>query len=82
MRRTSRTAVVVLAILAIGLIYGKLASVYHWYLPPNWLGHLTGADGEGAIDAAYLSLWIDTTVVGLAAWTIRQFLRRRDRSPD
>jgi len=74
---TLKTVAVILASLAVGLTYGKLATLHHWYLPPNWLGRLTGADGEGAIDAAYLSLWIDTTVVGFGVWKIRQFLLRR-----
>ena len=80
MGRTLPTALVVLAGLAVGVIYGKLATVYHWYLPPNWLGRLTGADGESAYDAAFDSLYIDTTVVALAIWTTWQlFLRRRPR---
>jgi hypothetical protein len=73
--------VVVLASLAIGLIYGKAASLYHWYLPPNWLDRLIGADGESSIDAAYVSLYIDAIVVGLGARSAWRFFPRRNRSP-
>jgi hypothetical protein len=57
-----------------GMSANVSTTVNHWYLPPNWLGRLTGADGEGALDAAYLSLYIGTTVLGFGVWKIRQFL--------
>jgi hypothetical protein len=28
---------VIAVCIVMGIIYGKLATVYHWYLPPNWL---------------------------------------------
>jgi hypothetical protein len=61
--------------LAVGLVYGKLATVNHWLLPPNWLGRLAGADGESSYDWAYASLYVDTAILGLIAWGILRLVQ-------
>ena len=48
-----RGALLVLAGLFVGVLYGKIATIYHLHLPPNWLARLTGADGETAEELAY-----------------------------
>jgi hypothetical protein len=50
----------------VGIIYGKLATVYHWYLPPNWLANMLGAyNVETQIDLAYINLYIDAALLGV-----------------
>jgi hypothetical protein len=69
---------VFIAGLFVGLVYGKLAAIYHWHLPPNWIARLAGADGETAWDLAFVSLWIDTALLALLIWMIwRLYLLRR-----
>ena len=58
-----------------GVLYGHEAAVHHLWIPPNWVAWLTGADGEAAYDAAFVSLILDAGFVGLAAWLM--FRRRR-----
>jgi hypothetical protein len=48
-----------------GIIYGKLATVDHRYLPPNWLADMIGVhDVETRIDLAYASLNVDAALLG------------------
>ena len=60
-----RGALLVLAGLFVGVLYGKIATIYHLHLPPNWLARLTGADGETAEELAYYSLFLDAAAVGV-----------------
>jgi hypothetical protein len=56
---------------ALGMIYGKLAAVFHWYLPPDWLSIMTGAyNAETQMDLAYISLYIDSALVGAVLYII------------
>jgi hypothetical protein len=56
--------------LVVGLAYGKLATIYHWRLPPNWLSGMVGADGESSYDCAYISLYVDAAIAGIVVWAM------------
>jgi len=56
---------IIIVCIVIAIIYGKLATVYHWYLPPNWLANVTAAhNAEMRIDLAYISLYADAALLG------------------
>jgi hypothetical protein len=64
MRRA--TSIILICVL-LGMIYGKLATIYHCYLPPNWLAVITKIPNvETRIDLPYISLYVDSALVGLA----------------
>lgn len=51
---------------AAGLSYGKLATMYHWYLSPNWLADSFSISYiETRIDLAYISLYADAALAGI-----------------
>lgn len=51
--------------IVMGIIYGKLATIYHWHLPPNWLANMMGVHNvETRIDLAYASLYVDAALLG------------------
>jgi hypothetical protein len=66
-----RALSIILICVALGMIYGKLATIYHWYLPPNWLAYMTHtALVETQMDLAYLSLYLDAALAGLVLWIL------------
>jgi hypothetical protein len=77
-----RPIFIVLSSLVVGMLYGKLATIFHWYLPPNWLANITRTGSvETRVDMAYISLYIDALLIGFAIsiflWlTGRRMLRR------
>jgi hypothetical protein len=62
-----RPIFIVLSSLVGGMLYGKLATIFHWYLPPNWLADITRTGSvETRVDMAYISLYIDALLIGFA----------------
>jgi hypothetical protein len=73
-----RPIFIILLCVVLGMIYGKLATIYHWYLPPNWLAAITRtAAVETRIDMAYISLYLDSASAGLVLWILVQLAKRR-----
>jgi hypothetical protein len=63
------------------MIYGKLATIYHWYLPPNWLADISHtALVETRYEMAYIGLYLDAALAGLALWILLKFAKRQFRS--
>jgi hypothetical protein len=61
-----------------GMAYGKLATMYHWYLPPNWLADSFGISYvETRIDLAYISLYVDAALAGGGLWLMLRLIRGR-----
>jgi hypothetical protein len=58
----------------LGVVYGQAAATYHWWVPPNWVGHLLHVDGETAYDMSFVSLIIDAAAGGLVVWVILKAL--------
>ena len=73
-----RTLSIILICVVLGMIYGKLATIYHWYLPPNWLADITHTGGaETRIDLAYISLYLDAALAGLVLLIVLRLARHR-----
>jgi hypothetical protein len=73
-----RALSIILICVALGMIYGKLATVFHWYLPPNWLADVTRTGAaETRIDMAYISLYLDAALAGLVLWIVLRLAKRR-----
>jgi len=73
-----RTLSIILICVVLGMIYGKLATIYHWYLPPNWLADITHTGGaEARIDLAYISLYLDAALAGLVLLIVLRLARHR-----
>ena len=68
---------IVSTLLAVG--YFRAVWWWGWPAPPNWIGWLTHADGEGAYDALMFSLWADCVVLGMAVFTLGRWLAVRLR---
>jgi hypothetical protein len=72
-----RSIFIVLSSLVVGFLYGKLATVFHWHLPPNWLAYITRTGAvETRIDMAYMSLYIDALLLGLGIWILLSLIER------
>jgi hypothetical protein len=71
-----RALSIILICVVLGMIYGKLATIYHWYLPPNWLADITHTGGaETRIDLAYISLYLDAARAGLVLLIVLRLAR-------
>ena len=75
-----RLAIVFLVGIVAGVVYGKVATVYHLWVPPDWLGRLLSADGETALDLLYVGLWIDGGVLALVLYIIFRAVIRLEKS--
>jgi len=65
---------IIVMCLLLGIIYGKIATVLHLYLPPNWLANVIGShDVEMQMDLAYIGLYIDSIVIGIIAIFLYKF---------
>jgi len=65
---------IIVMCLLLGIIYGKIATVLHLYLPPNWLANVIGShDVEMQMDLAYIGLYIDSIVIGIIAIFVYKF---------
>ena len=74
--RMLRGALLVCTGVLVAMIYGKIATIYHLYLPPNWLARLTGSDGETAEELAYYSMFTDAAIIGLLIWGVTNLFNR------
>ena len=65
---------IIVMCLLLGIIYGKIATVLHLYLLPNWLANVIGShDVEMQMDLAYIGLYIDSIVIGIIAIFVYKF---------
>jgi len=61
----------------LGMTYGKLATLYQWYLPANWLADLTRTSNvETRMDLAYISLYAEAALAGFLLWMVLRLVRR------